>query len=153
MRPVLAVALACAAGLVAGLAWPPPPIPRSQLARADDWVLPSPAALDRASQEAMQAARTGLRWVGDPDGGEGSLESGPWKLMGLVEGPEPTALVSHGAAMLRLAKGDILPDGRRVEDVQRDRITVDDGSCRETYRLYRSGPIARSGSCAEQTVE
>lgn len=153
MKAVVWGGMICAAGLLAGLAWPPPPIPRSQLAQTDTWSLPDDAALERTSLDAMQRARTGLRWAGEADASVDGNSVGPWQLLGLAETPDPVALVSAGGQVQRLGLGDALPDGRRLVEIGRDRVIADDGACQETYQLYRPDPIHRSGVCTDLPSE
>lgn len=152
-RLAVLAALACVLGLTAGLIWPPPAIPRAQLVQQDTWSLPGEAALERLSPEDMQRARSGLRWIGEGDPAEGGAATGPWQLLGLVEGPEPMALLMASGQVQRFARGASLPDGRAVLAIERSRITVGDEACKETYRLYDTKPVDRSGTCPEQPGE
>ena len=151
MKPWMWLTGAALAGLIAGFAWPPPAISRAQLAQADVWALPSTPALTRSAPEAMQAARTGLRWAAESDEAVEAVSGGTWTLSGLAHADGPFALISSGAKVQRLQIGGTLPDGGKLEAIGRDRVTVTNGDCRRTYQLYRAQPIEQSGICPDQT--
>jgi|UPI0004B908C0 hypothetical protein len=154
MRPALWMALAGVAGLAIGAAWPPPPIPAAKQA-PPAWSLPTPAELQRHSKDDFQAARRGIRWVGEGTAGD-TAAAGPtaWRLAGIVTTPAPVALVlreGKAAKVERIEAGGTLPDGSRLLEVARGSIVAELDGCRTVYQLHRRAPVttdacpARSG--------
>ncbi|HET6396158.1 MAG TPA: hypothetical protein VFF91_04900 [Pseudoxanthomonas sp.] len=140
---------ACAvAGVVAGAAWPPPPIPKNR-DDAGEWALPRDA-LARLPQDAVaQASKS--RWVGDASG-EDSQAPQQWRLAGILQAPQPVALVvgqGKQKTNLRLEPGAALPDGSRLTGIEGDTITVDRDGCQLVYQLYRPQPVRSTGDCPE----
>lgn len=155
MRPALWLGIATACGVMAGVAWPPPPIPRAQQLDPP-WVLPQEAGLAWYSSEDYQRTRQDIRWLGENAGGAASAEAGTWRLMGILTTPEPAALIMRQGdkKVARVEVGGALPDGSTVRAIQRDSITAEADGCRTTYRLYGLAPVAASGDCdadAEKT--
>ncbi|MCR6686524.1 hypothetical protein [Pseudoxanthomonas sp.] len=159
-RAYLVAALTAVAGLAAGAAWPPPPIPKSQEG-TDGWALPE-HGLQRLSPKAMDEAGS-IRWLGDGSG-DGQVQE--WRLVGILQAPQPVALVMVAATQpsaqggrqkqkpargqsLRLEPGAALPDGSLLAAIERDTITVERDGCRRTYKLYRPQPVSTSGACAD----
>lgn len=139
--------VATVVGLVAGLAWPPPPLPKSQQDAAD-WNLPSVSALAPTSADDFNQAIGGLRW----SGGGAETGGGPvsWRLAGFLNAPPTAALIetteASGRGQTRHATpGDTLPDGSRLLSIEGDSIHVELGSCRSTHQLYRKNPVEQQG--------
>ena len=153
-KPVLWLAVASAVGVVAGVAWPPPPIPRAQQVDAP-WSLPATDVVQRDARDDFQAVRRTVAWQGDRrDGGSRGADGEPdnrWRLAGLVADPSPVALVLRGgeSSPVRLSVGDTLPDGSTVRDIRHDGITTESEGCRTVYRLHRQAPVETSGDCAQ----
>lgn len=138
----------CLAGLIAGIAWPPPPIPRTS-AEAGEWALPSDEALSRYSGEAFQQAQSTVRWDAKGTVSPDSAES-RWRLAGLLNDPSPVALILTGekpSKLQRIMPGGTLPDGSRLMKIDNDKITTQQDSCELVYQLYRQAPISASATC------
>lgn len=146
MKRVVAIVTGCAfAGMVAGAAWPPPPILKSQLDEPA-WVLPGQGRVERFSQEAFEAARQ-IRWAGDAASGGSERDSG-WALAGILDTPTPVALVVPAAGPAQqVVVGATLPDGSRLAAINEDSITTDSEGCMLTFQLHRAEPVAASGNC------
>lgn len=154
-KPVLGLAAAAVLGVVTGVAWPPPPIPRAQQLEPP-WALPAADTLQRYSQDQFQAARRSVGWQGEDVAGGAGDSGGPdrgWRLAGLVAGPELAALILRGgeSAPTRVQVGGSLPDGSTVRDIRHDGITTESGGCLTVYRLHRQAPVDTSGECADAT--
>lgn len=138
----------CLAGLIAGIAWPPPPIPRTS-AEAGEWALPSEEALSRYSGETFQQAQSVARWDEQGTVSPDSSES-RWRLAGLLNDPSPVALILAGdkpTKLQRIMPGGLLPDGSRLMKIDNDKITTQQDSCELVYQLYRPIPISASPTC------
>ena len=144
--------VACSVGgIVAGAAWPPPPIP---LAKKDDapWSAPAQERLTRYSAEAYQQARQDVRWAGDVGGG--NTPQAAWRLAGLVYAPVPTALIRRldNATIERIRTGSALPDGSTLLKIEGNRIQVQQDNCQLTYQLHYQQPISASTGCPTPTA-
>jgi hypothetical protein len=148
MKPGLVLALAGAAGLVAGISWPPPPIPHAQQAEPE-WRLPSDATLQLHSKSDFQQARRDVRWPGQGSGPNDAQSTG-WRLMGIAASPEPVALVmrADNSKVSRIRIGEALPDGSRIRDIRRDRVTTELDGCQTVYQLRRQKPVSTSNGCS-----
>lgn len=135
------LAAALVAGLVAGVAWPPPPIPRATLASAETWQLPSPAELARFDPATVEQVRAGVSWLGETPDAVESAAQGPWKLAGIVFSPEPLALVQPASGKLQeLPVGSTLPDGSTLVRLDADGMTTERDGCQQLYQLHRGQP-------------
>lgn len=143
---------ACAiAGLVAGAAWPPPPV-HLEHDPAESWTLPAPATLTRLDEQAFSAAVRKAHWAGDAAGQGKTAQA--WRLAGITRSAAPVALISVGKGLaqgdiLRVAPGQALPDGGRLADITGDRVTVELDGCRSVYQLLRPQPVSTHGTCPE----
>lgn len=132
-------------GLVAGAAWPPPPLPKTT-AGAGDWSLPSTQSIARHVPQDMSAAATALHWNGESGG---AMDSN-WTLAGIVHDPVPTALLVVGgktAEVIRVPLDGNMPDGSRLQAVDGDRITTKRDACLTIYQMFVAAPVNTSGSC------
>jgi len=149
-RSQLIAAGVLVAGLVAGAAWPPPPLPRTN-ANAETWNAPDPA-LERVPRELADAMNR-LRWAGDAQQGDGEGGRQPWRLAGIVHTPQKLALIVAGEKKnlqnQRLEPGASLPDGSRLVSIGRDTILVEAEGCQRTFQVHRREPVSSSGQCAD----
>jgi hypothetical protein len=141
-------------GLVAGAAWPPPPIPKGQVTPAT-WNPPA-ASLARIPAKASEQAES-LRWLGETDP-EATVQD--WRLAGILLSPEPVALVATGSTgksggksktvprPARLTQGQTLPDGSRLVSIDSKSVTVELGNCQRIFQVHRPQPIRSSDGCA-----
>lgn len=136
-------------GVLIGLAWPPPPIPRSQQAAEDAAPLPSAVQLQRFSADAFKQTRTGVRWLGDKAEG-GASGSGEWRLTGILTSAKPAILVlKSGGDIGRFAVGSTLPDGSKLTLIDKGKVVTELDSCRRVYQMYRDRPIESSTECGD----
>ena len=152
MRLALWLAAAGAAGLVVGVAWPPPPIPASQQAAAG-WALPTPAELERHSKDGFQQAKRGTRWVGEENDAGSQAGPVPWRLAGILALPAPTALVLREGKPTKAEQvqiGGALPDGYRLREIGRNQVVAELEGCRIVYELYRQSS-AKADDCPART--
>lgn len=151
-RLKLIIAGCCVLGLVIGIAWPPPPVPRAP-ENANAWTPPGTGQLERFSAEAFASAST-ARWLGDEsDPVPGSATAVTWRLAGFLEAPESQALIivsSEPRVAQRISAGEPLADGSRLIGIERDTITVERDGCERVYQLYRDQPVRSSGACASE---
>ena len=150
MKPTLWLALAGIAGLAAGAAWPPPPIPKAQQTEPE-WQLPTEEALQLHSKDDFQQARQGVRWLGQ-ESSQGVAQASGWRLVGVVTSPEPAMLAMRldTSKVTRMKVGQALPDGSKVREIRRDRVTTELDGCQTVYQLYRPKPISTSSGCLPQ---
>lgn len=135
------------AGITIGMAWPPPPIPKS-MQQAASWSLPSEASLVRFSADSFKSASQGLRW--DNAGNDAEERKKTWRLAGFLNTPPTAALIQVEGTSRRaeqIKPGDTLPDGNRVLAIEGDTITVKHESCQQTFQLYYPLPISKSNGC------
>lgn len=151
-RPVAWLATCLTAGIIAGVAWPPPPIPRSRQIADEVAQLPSAEQLSRFSADSFQEARTNAKWLGDKSEGSPS-GSGEWKLAGILTSATPAILVlKSGAGEIdRFVTGSTLPDGSRLISIDRGKVTTELDSCRRVYQMYRDRPVETSAECGDPT--
>ena len=145
------LAIAVAAGVATGIAWPPPPIPRAQKVSDSTQTLPTAESLRRLPPEAVAQVSQGLRWPGEGSGtGEASAE-GPWKLAGIIRDPATAALVQLATGKIeRFEAGSTLPDGSTVTRVGSDEVTIERDGCARSYRLHHPPPAENGGCIATQ---
>lgn len=150
-RSILWLGAALLAGLAVGAAWPPPPLSRTTPTTAI-WSPPAAASLVRFAAANADRALKDLHWEGDSTGGD--PQNAQWRLAGILAEPAPVALVEVVAThqVSRVPIGATLPDGRRLDAIERDRIKVSSGKCVQTYRLYHAEPTSASGDCLPQEV-
>lgn len=151
MKPGWWLAAAVAAGLAAGVAWPPPPIPRSQKAGDSAWALATAESLVRLPPDAATEVGKNLRWLGEAaDAGEDSPD-GPWRLVGIMRGPAPAALVQLATGKIEgYAEGSALPDGSTLTLIKEDEVTIERSGCAQVHRLHHPTPAENSGCIAKQ---
>ncbi len=172
-RLYLWLALSAAAGLVLGIAWPPPPIPRAQ-AEAGEWLLPEASSLARHSNTDMTEVTRAMRWNGEAIGVTPGMR-GNWRLAGFVNDPNPAALImpqstnatparpappprrpggTQGASAAmpqaqRVVPGDLLPDGSKLVAIEGDTITTELDGCQLVYQLYRTTSTSAPTACPD----
>ena len=145
VKPGWWLAMTVAAGLIVGIAWPPPPISRAQQARDSAWTLPAAESLKRVPTEAVTEVGQGLRWSGEA--AADPTAEGPWKLVGIIRGPAPAALVQLAAGKIeQYAEGSTLPDGSVVTRIGDDEATIEREGCARLHRLHHPPP-AETGDC------
>lgn len=156
-RIAWAAALSAAAGFVLG-AWLSVPAMPAQAESAAGWALPPGAALQRQQPEDVALVSTSPLWRSrTAAGGDGGEDAKPtWRLAGVIGGEKPVALVIAGAPgrekTVRVAEGEALPDGSRLERMGPDSIIVlDDRGCRQTIRLYQGPGVRPEPSCDTPT--
>lgn len=140
------VALVAVAGLAAGAAWPPPPIPKGAQ-QAASWSLPGEEALGRFSSDDFQTASRGLRWDG---AGAVGVAKKTWRLAGFLNEPATAALIEVEGVARRATQvkpGDSLPDGSVVVDIGHGTITTELLGCRRVQALYRPKTVSTSENC------
>lgn len=142
-------ALAAVAGMVVGLLWTPPAV---MVSNAEDvaWSPPALADLGRYNRADFDTAKHGLHWGGEHQDASAPAEvQQAWRLAGISREPEPVALIqiNESKQLLRVTAGASLPDGTRVEHIEKGRVTVVNGDCRRTLQLYRQGQTESSSGC------
>lgn len=151
-RQKLIIAGCCVLGLLIGVAWPPPPIPKAP-ENANAWAPPGAGQLERFSADAFASAST-ARWLGEESDPVPGSETAPtWRLAGFLETPEPRALIivsTEPRTAKRISVGEPLADGSRLIGIERDTITVEDDGCERVFQLYRDQPVRSSGACAPE---
>lgn len=138
--PVL-LGIAAAAGLLAGLLWPPTAHDGSVTTEAQAWFLPSAVQISRFEIADLPAVGK-LPWAWR-DAGQTAAEAAkvPWQLRGIVTAPTPSAIVQTTTepAPLRIGIGETLPDGSRITQIDDNQITFERDGCRSTLTLYANG--------------
>lgn len=138
--------LALLAGLLAGWAMPPPPLPKHK-PMADTWLLPANPVPTRDVTSELRQGIDSVRWDGDATG---TGPQGPWRLAGIASGPVALIELQQDKTMLRLSPGAELPDGSMLMVVRQDRIEVEQNRCVSVYQLYNLKPVeSRGESCPE----
>lgn len=146
-RHLLVSVAALTVGIIAGAAWPPPPLSKAA-ANANQWSIPSTTDIARHNPADMATIASSMRWNGDT--GMGPQEKSKWRLAGIVNDEGPAILVittESDSTAKRVIPGETLPDGSLLESVESDRATTRLDACLTTYQLFQSQPIARSGDC------
>ena len=151
MKPGWWLAAAVAAGLAAGIAWPPPPIPRSQKTGDSAWVLSTADSLVRLPPDAATEVGRNVRWLGEAaDAGDGS-QGGPWKLVGIMHDPAPAALIQLATGKIEgYTEGSTLPDGSTLALINEDEVTIERSGCAQVHRLHHPPPSESSDCIAKQ---
>lgn len=153
MKPAHWLVLAAVGMVVAGFAWPTPPIPRAQKTDVTVWAAPPESMLTRAPGANVAAVRQGIRWMGNPDdmaGAEGQAQE--WKLTGIVFAPAATALIlPKGGKLHEFQIGDTLPDGSKIHDIDHESMTTELDGCRRGYQLHHARST-RSPECPEDAT-
>lgn len=138
--------LALLAGLVAGWAMPPPPLPK-QKPMTDTWSWPANPVPSRTVTSELRQGIDSVRWDGDATG---TGPQGPWRLAGIASGPIALIEMQQDKKMLRLSLGAELPDGSVLMVVRQDRIEVEQNRCVSVYQLYNLKPVeSRGEGCPE----
>lgn len=152
LKPGWWLAIALSVGIVTGLAWPPPPIPRAQRATEVAWSLPSSDALQRLPAGAADAIKQNLRWAGEAAvTAEDAEASSQWRLAGIVRGPSPAVLVQLATGKIEeYAQDAELPDGTRVARIDSDTVIFEREGCAQEHRLHHPPPQEDSDCVAKQ---
>ncbi len=146
MKPRWWFIISATVGLAAGAAWPPPPIPRSQVTDDSTWSLPESEQLTRFDASAASPIRQ-IRWFGEDNTGTAGTT---WKLSGIVFMPEPAAIVLAGKDKAqRFGVGEILTDGSRRVSVEHGQFGVEQDRCKRIIELYQTQPTHTSGTCED----
>jgi hypothetical protein len=138
-------------GLIAGAAWPPPPLPKLKQDNMA-WSLPKGDSLLRHNPKDLATVISQLRWKGS--GSSASGESSAWRLAGIVNKGGPVILImtpDKPEEIKRIAIGAPLPDGSRLLSVAGDQATTNRDGCLMTYQLYQDKAVNTSGHC--ETLE
>ncbi|MGB3394180.1 MAG: hypothetical protein WA956_06550 [Stenotrophomonas sp.] len=146
------LAAAVVTGLVAGAAWPPPPLPKLTES-SDDWRLPLAVDIARHAPRDMTAVTDALRWKGDVGGT--LAERGAWRLAGIVNEAGSAVLVMIPGSpdkAQRIGIGETLPDGSILLSVEGDQASTRHDTCTTTYQLFQAQAVNRSGGCEEAEV-
>lgn len=149
-RSTLWFSLSAAAGLIVGLAWPPPPIPRAG-AEAAEWSIPSAEELSRYSPEASSKITREMRWGNGALLADGTISD--WRLAGLSNSSERAILVMDAkktGEAKRISIGQPLPDGSILTVIDGDKITTRLDACERTYQLYQLNATSASAGCATE---
>lgn len=157
-RPLLTwFAAAGSLGLCVG--WASVHLPDPSVAPDGDtaWLLPSTQDMRRFDDALFQSTVRSKAWPPEramtaARGGGGANDgasSDGWSLIGIVANPKSYALVliQGGTKVERLEQGASLPDGRHITRIRSDAITVSDGSCSTTVRLYRIAGKGTESTC------
>ena len=140
---------ALALGIIAGAAWPPPPLPKLN-ERVNEWSLPPAQDLLRHVPQDMAALTSGVRWLGDAGGTSG--ETSVWRLAGIVHDAGPAILVMSADSpdkAQRVGIGGRLPDGSVLQSVEGDRAFTSRDNCIKSYQLFQAKVVAKSDGCEE----
>ncbi len=116
----------------------------------DAWTEPGAGLLGRVEEGAAATVAASPLWRGAAGATPAAQAAARWKLLGIVDGNPPMALVSttNAEGVARLGLGEALPDGRRISDFQDAAIVVaDDSGCRTTFRLYQGASDRPETSC------
>ncbi|MBI2382252.1 MAG: hypothetical protein HYV16_15975 [Gammaproteobacteria bacterium] len=120
------------------------------------WEPPQAGGLTSYVEADYRALRSWKGWGSSPaaQGARAETEgSSRWRLVGIVSSPTPVAIISlpGDSAIRHIARGELLPDGRRLMEVMADRILVEDGTCAQQIALYtsRQAGSAKAPSGAE----
>lgn len=143
---------ALALGILAGAAWPPPPLPKLDT-RANAWSLPPAEDMLRHVPQDMGALASGIRWLGDAGGISG--EASAWRLAGIVHDAGPAILVMTAESpdkAQRVAIGGRLPDGTILQSVDGDRAFTRRDNCITSYQLFHATLVDKSDGCEEPEV-
>lgn len=149
-RSAVWLALASLAGFIAGYAWPPPPIPRTE-PDTTVWSVPSAERITRYSPETFAKITRDMRWGDGP--APGDAESLDWRLAGFLISDEPAILVispQNPTEAKRVVIGEKLPDGSTLHVIYGDTITTQLDSCERSYQLYQLKAISSSTGCATE---
>lgn len=141
-----------ALGIVAGAAWPPPPLPKAQTG-TNTWSLPPAKSIARHVPQDMATLTNGMRWNADAGGMPG--EKSAWRLAGTLDETGPAILVmtpDSPAKALRIAVGERLPDGSILQTVDGDRAVTERDNCITTYQLFHAEAVDSSDGCAGPDV-
>ncbi|WP_374602801.1 hypothetical protein [Arenimonas sp.] len=117
---------------------------------ADVWTEPGAGLLGRVDEGSAATVAASPLWRGAAAATPEARAATQWKLLGIVDGNPPMALVSTAGAnsVARLGLGEALPDGRRIADFQDAAVVVaDDSGCRTTYKLYQGASDRPETSC------
>lgn len=145
-RSILATGACALVGLVGGLAWPPPPIPRSQL-QEPEWTLPSTEQVKRYSAEAYEST-VAIRWNGESTQSDTGANN-QWVFSGTLSTPAPVALITLPNDPPRHVRvEEPLPDGSKLVSVNDDKITTRAGTCERVYQLHRLEAVQASPGCS-----
>lgn len=144
----LALGGALLAGVAAGAAWPPPPLPKTQAGSAA-WSLPPAADMLRHVPQDMAAVTAQFRWKGEAGGA--LSERSTWRLAGIVskDGPAILVMTDKPDSPQRIAIGGRLPDGSVLESAHGDHATTRRDACTKTYQLFQAEAVDSSGKCEE----
>ncbi|PJK13190.1 hypothetical protein CO614_02130 [Lysobacteraceae bacterium NML120232] len=135
--------LALLAGLIAGWALPPPPLPKAE-PEADGWVFGETLNLARNSSAGKEAA-AGNIWLGQPDPSSAANGPKPWRLAGIASGPVALVELTESSTVERIHLGEKLPDGATLVAVGSHHIEVEDKQCRMTYMMLAKDPTRKVG--------
>ena len=150
-RHWLILAASLVAGVVAGAAWPPPPLPKIKQGDAP-WLLPTAKDLLRHVPQDMETVTSNMRWQGGPSG---TSNGSGWRLVGIVNKGGPVILVMPADKpneVKRIAIGEALPDGSLLESVNGDQATTRRDSCLMTYQPYLPEAVEKSAGCDESAA-
>lgn len=148
-RSWLYLATALIAGIAAGAAWPPPPLPKAQHDSVT-WSLPATTDIQRHVPQDMAAVVAQVRWKGDAGGSLG--ERSAWRLAGIVSKDGPAILVTtpdKPEEPQRIVIGGRLPDGSLLQSARGDHATTQLDACIKTYQLFQAEAVDSSGKCEE----
>ena len=144
-RWVLLLGLALAIGVLAGLVLAPRPGPSDAAPAAARWALPAAVPPLSYRQADFLQLLHGRQWGADAVGagvaGVAATDAAAtWRLVGVVAGPQPVALLQQegNPSTLRLRAGGQMADGTRVVAVTAvpAQVTLQRGGCRIELRLY-----------------
>lgn len=146
-KTTIAIAATAIAGSVAGICWPPPPLPA--LDDSDkNWTAVHVSPNGRHSKNDMNAVTSKVRWAGT-SAFTGEQKS-PWQLKGVTVAPHPGVLISTAQDLKthkNIGLGEALPDGSILQSVFKDGAETRKNDCITTYKLFQSQPIEKSGTC------
>lgn len=145
-------ATALLVGAIAGLgigALLPASVGQKGLQATRGWQLPAANAVARVSEAEFARVRAAPIW-GASAGGPAAVKAASWKLVAIMNQPQPVALVvaGKGPDVLHLKAGDRLPDGGAVGSVGPNGLTFVRDGCSFERVLYSAVDSPIAGSCA-----
>ncbi|GAB6195017.1 hypothetical protein [Lysobacter xanthus] len=147
-RMPAALAAGAVLGLAAGALFPPPAA-TARVTPRHGWRVPGVEAVARVDEAEFARVRSAPIWGATAAGGD-TVKAASWRLVGIMNIPQPVALVSAGSGpeVLQLKVGDPLPDGSALRSVDPNGLTFVRDGCAFERTLYSATDSPIDGSCA-----